>query len=102
MHLNLTFREHGMRKVFYDWEKPFKDYFDVPLSMYFDESRGGFQITPFLTQIVEYEGLQPGNALFEKYGLIAQSMIANIMNDCKEVILFYGAVKEPSDQDASR
>ena len=92
-------KEHGMEWVFYNYDLPFRLMFDVPLSMYFDINRGGFQITPFLTQVVEYEGPQPGQAIFKKYGPNAQHMIANIMNGCKEVILI--GEFEP-DENASR
>lgn len=59
----------------------FERVFGVPISQYWDDDRGGFQVVPFMTQVLEYEGPSPYNALSKKFGVAGLRVIGSIMAD---------------------
>jgi hypothetical protein len=64
------------------YEATFRLIFGVPLSQYWDDNRGGFQITPFMTQVLEYEGPHLYRAIDEEYGTVGIRTIKQIMLEC--------------------
>ena len=59
----------------------FEHVFDAPLSQYWDDNLGGFQITPFMTQVLEYEGQNVYSAVEHTYGRDGLIILGKIMNE---------------------
>ncbi len=67
------------------FEQSFEAAFNAPLSQYWDDNLGGFQMTPFCTQILEYRGPHPMPVCGQKFGVAGVNVIRDILAQMTEI-----------------
>jgi len=74
----------GMGEVFHRHRIAFQEIFDLPLSPYFHIYAGGFDMQAFTTQVLEYNGENPGARCMSMFGAKGKNLVAQIMMECAD------------------
>jgi hypothetical protein len=63
--------------------KAFRDMFGVSLSRFWDPMHGGFLLRDFCTQVIMYDGDEPGVATAAQFGRDGRAVIRHLMHDMR-------------------